>query len=662
MIGPGGQIVVVPTYPPPAPIPPQILPPPEPIGPPTPVVNVDVTVVIPPPPPDPKARWDSDQAKPPTDVASGWNRTNCPQVATPTADSFDGNWFRFFEKQTGFYFRENEDGSADYVAPEGFFDPPQGGDATTYQKVGWNAAYFISVVLPAIGATMIPPLGNCKIGLSLADYAAVMVAEFVERWIGVDLTNLKQPAKYDINFNCPSFLPGQGQVDDLFRKQIITEDLWRCWTRANNNLDNPAKIVADGNRPRLSHQEAWRIGNLNPQGWPNAWVESLRFEGYDQKYAPALYDLQWDVPGYSQIQTWVTSSVDDMAIVNRYGLETGFNDVWNDEFSKYLQANGTRQVNAERQWRAHWSHVSSAAAQRMQWRSRDDSPTWPAGVEKVTSDDVDFLRNLEGVAPFWRDKLTALARPIPQKRELVQMLQYKVIDRIEYKSFLLDYGYTDQNADRIIARAEALIAKQEDSKNNAISQGQIITMYVAGQITAQEFRDELTARGVESETVDRMLPQAEFRRVVRARTVTRKAIKLQYTTGGITSDTAVNQLISTGMTPAEALSTLGTWTQHIKHQGKQVATATLCKWVGQGLMSGGEYFDRLVAIGWSREDAKKIVESCGLDWTQKNRSKFSKTVKSRKITKTTQLDPPPVVSKTVETDSESTTEPATYGG
>lgn len=584
-----------------------------------------------------------------------WNRMSCPPDLVADGSIDFGKSIDYLSKKTGFYRTTDTSGDDVYHYPDGWLGLRKNRDLKVSERVAWYICYGFEVLLPGIALSVLPRTGACDLGAIAGPMMNVAIMEFFEHWVGCELTNIKQGDKYIINRECPSMLPGQGEIDDLRIKGLIGEPLWTCWTRSNNNLDTPFRVVRDAKRPRLSPDQAWRLESMTTPDDDMTFAAAVAWEGYTDSYLDALTRLQWNIYRPNEIIPWVVAQVDDEQVVGRYGLDNGFNQFYNDQYSGWMQANGFDRVAAQRIWRAHWHHVSASEAQKMVWRSRPDSPTWDKAAGPVTQKDVDYLRNMEGVAGFWRLPLQEVSRPIPNKRELVQMLEFELIDGEAYVNYLMDYGYSRDVANLFLLRTKEQITRKQFAKSHAITQGEIIRYYINGQVTSDEARQALLELGISDATVEVLLNEAEFKRMVKIRTIRVKAVQARYRAGEFDYNAAAVALIQNGMRADEAYATVDTWYKSQTAKGKMASLGQLCEWATNKLISGDEYFRRLINTGWNKEDATNIVKGCGLKISQKALAKAPKTTHSKKTTTTRKLAPKPGVPTTTESETISET-------
>lgn len=585
---------------------------------PPPVVNLTVDYTpLPPGAPPPVVIEGDAQAKPAPDKAGSWNAVKCPVVGANLPEGYDGNWFHYMEKASGFSITVNAAGEKLLNAPDGFWGRPKGSKATTGEIIRWFSAYGIAVALPAIGATLIPPGGACNVNASIADYATILLIEFVERWVGVDLVNLKQPSKYDINYNCPSFLPGQGEVDQLFQARWIDKDLWKCWTRANNQLDIPRELAVEASRPRITPEQAFSLEKRFPNLYKNWFIDEVRKHGWAENMVGTVERLQEYIPSASDLVRFMVRDVFDETVYKPFQLDLEFPQKFDGDVKKWAESQGMSDEKMLLYWRAHWQWPSPSQMYQMLHRWRPDAPGRPAGVEPVDITMVERVLGINDVAPTWRKRLAYLSYKVVNRLELRRLYANDLISEKGFIDGMQDLGYELRAATYIKDLFKKLNEDNAEKKARTLSIATIQGWYVDGAISRAQAEDRLQRYRLDEGAVYRILADADFK----AEAVQRKNVignvKRRYAKGEFLADRAIGTLVAAGVEVVRAVQLVRSWDQHISTKGKHASAAQLCKWLGQNLLTQEEYLNRLINMGWDRIDAERIVASCELDIVKK---------------------------------------------
>lgn len=613
---------------------------PTPIPIPLPIPTIQPPIVIPCCPEPPKeelVKGQVDHFVAVETIYSKWNSLACPPDNDAKLEFDFANSIPYISGKVGFDLIKDGNGGFKYKYPKGWLGLTEDSDLKPWQQVFWYITYGFEVLLPGISLSVLPSVGNCPMGLIAPSLINVGIIEFIEKWVGIDLTNLKQGDKYEINRQCPSHIPGQGEVDDMFMQSLIDEPLWRCWTRANNNLELPAARNVKAKRPDLSFDEAYRYDYLIGEQGNVAQIDSLLKQRYTLEFLPIFQKLKERIPHTEEIADYVTQQVDDAATVDRYKLGYYYDDFVTPEFVRYHQSQGLTEQFLERSWAAHWKTPDTQTVQSMVWRSRPGGSNWPADVEPVTEVDLEYVKRLSQFAPFWNDKMTAVSRPILEFRQLHNAYLQGQATVPDILNSLLDNGYSQRNAEIITAS----VTNAVDETFNFLNWKEIANDFAMGDIGRQEAFDEMfklpNTPLLNTDRINMILDQAEWKRRVRIRHLLVKAAEVRYNNGDIDVTTAVALLVHAGMMSDEAIATVDTWKVAQKAQPKEVAAQQLCSWYGNNLISLEEYERRLVQLKWAKPDIERIIAACKIGIEKKikptkpTRTKVEKIVTVEKI-------------------------------
>jgi hypothetical protein len=86
--------------------------------------------------------------------------------------------------------------------------------------------------------------------------------------------------------------------------------------------------------------------------------------------------------------------------------------------------------------------------------------------------------------------------------------------------------------------------------------------------------------------------------------------KQRYLTGELNETEAKQTLQANGIVAARAEKLVGWWQCERKATGKAVATNTLCEWRARGAIGALDFRDRLIAIGYTPNDAMNLITDC----------------------------------------------------
>jgi hypothetical protein len=118
-------------------------------------------------------------------------------------------------------------------------------------------------------------------------------------------------------------------------------------------------------------------------------------------------------------------------------------------------------------------------------------------------------------------------------------------------------------------------------------------------------------------------------RVIAERKEIVKVVESRYKAKEIDGINAVLMLQAYGIPNDQAELLVAQWESREQAKGKEFGASELCTYFGQGLINGDQYFQRLMRVGWSADDAKLIVSSCGIKISERLAKEAQKKQKQR---------------------------------
>jgi hypothetical protein len=554
---------------------------------------------------------------PPPPPRNPWNQLACPKLPVIPGLNSSSEIYAYFERMTGFKQIKLTGKEPLYSWPKGWAGLQPGDELTPIGQAAWWATYAFEVGLPAAALSILPNVSGCETGALLGPFAKKLVLEFLQKWIGVNLENLIQPVQYEINAICPSAIPGQSAIDAMRNANWIDEDTWLCWTRANNNLDVPAKTVREASRPQLRPEDAFKVEKLDPDTFDGYYLKFLERAGIPGDQYGAISKLMEFIPSAADLVRFMTRDVFDSTVFEPFQLDDEFDKKFQGDIVKWSEAQGMNSDKLKLYWRAHWQWPSPSQMYQMLHRWRPKGVDLPEGVLPVTITDVERVLGITDVAPVWRKRLTYLSYKVINRLELRRLFANGLIDKKQFISGMLDLGYEPRAADKIASLFEELNRQQRERESRTLSLNWISSHYADGSIDRTTAFNKLVAIGITGDNTNRVIDDAQLKAAATTRQNRIGNYKRRFTRGEFDKGTAVGLLQQAGVDTDQAIVIVSGWDQTIKDRGKHASAAMLCKWLGQGLLTGEEYYKRLTNLGWTNEDAARIVASCGLDLAAK---------------------------------------------
>ena len=247
--------------------------------------------------------------------------------------------------------------------------------------------------------------------------------------------------------------------------------------------------------------------------------------------------------------------------------------------------------------------------------------------------------NAETLTKFAEDlKFRGLPGELP-----VRLWKSEVIDRQEAKKRLLADGFPEERVDQTLEDAAKLqrgntamklFARHEISITEArqrlhdhgipaevynkwleevalgFDDHPVLKEYNAGLITEGQANEAMTRAGIPMQRQNELI--AEENAKINLDMIKRcaRALRDRFMRGELNVAQAHGDLANLGMPPQRADAEVAAWRCELEAMGRDAPTSTLCRWLELGLINGNQFTDRLLTMGWSRDDAFRIVADC----------------------------------------------------
>jgi len=264
--------------------------------------------------------------------------------------------------------------------------------------------------------------------------------------------------------------------------------------------------------------------------------------------------------------------------------------------------------------------------------------------------------NAETLTKFAEDlKFRGLPGELP-----VRLWKSEVIDRQEAKKRLLADGFPAELVDQTLEDAAKLqrgntamklFAKHEISLQDARQRLQahgipaavynqwldevalgfddhpILKKYNSGLVTAAQARAEMRLAGIPVARQNQLLDDENDKIDMEAKKRCARALRDRFMRGELNVPQAHVALGRIGIPPQRADAEVTAWGCELEAMGRDAPTSTLCRWLELGLINGNQFTDRLLTMGWSRDDAFRIVADCSAKLGAKRQKEIESSAK-----------------------------------
>jgi hypothetical protein len=485
---------------------------------------------------------------------------------------------------------------------------------------------------------VIPKIADCDMALLVPIQIIDGLLDLIEKYTGLKCNALTNSIQYLLNYICPNQLPSQGEINQLYYSQQISESTWQCLTRAIGNYDYWQKLIRDSNRPQLTPDElsvAYFRGLITKEQFENELVSRY---GLPADVAKNYEKLKITLPGIGDLIRFMVRDVEDEAVYKTYKYDEGFNDKFKGNVELWSKFLGVPREVFLYYWRAHWELPSPTQLYEMLRRLRSDSVDPEARALAVTKKQVADALAANDIPEFWRDRLMAISYlPMTLSDAKIAYIE-GAIDETTFKSLIKDSGRNDQHTQWIFELAERQKSRRIMNAIGGFSAKKVTDWFKLGAIDDAMARRLYADAGLTEELAEKALRIAKT--AIRTERIESriKIIKKRYLVGDLSPDQARALLIKIGAELNRVNELIEDWELEIQIRSKQVAAGVLCSWYYRKLITEDEYAIRLRRIGYQPADVERIITECAVSSAEKA---FDRKVKTKRGLKALQEKPKP---------------------
>lgn len=465
-------------------------------------------------------------------------------------------------------------------------------------------------------------------------YQALVAFGYVEKQLGVNLSEAKTPWRYAMNSLCPNKYTNIDQTLAAYFGNAIDYNssitLGKMEGYCKQSIDWLIKVGRSKPIPlQLAVMRRREIIS------PSEYDAGMREIGYlEPKVRDNLFTLTEQVPPLTEIIRYMVRDADDEQLVNRFGLDAEFDDKYRKQLKKWSKDQGIPEQVARYSWRAHWQIPSPGQLFEF-WHRLRYNPRF-GGKEKLL-EDIKAALVQQDILPYWHDAYLAVSFHPLTRVDARRAFELGALDKESLKASYIDQGYSDENADTLVRfnerRREMVAAKHAAVKlwqKGLITRGQayerltkdglpgdvairalndgeagfvsspMAQAFTKGDLNREEFLSELHSAGVSEESAQRIFESLSYK-VVRS-----KALK-QYEHGTITNGQAFAQAVGDGMHPAVANRLLSEVDRAIDDNLALACQKGIRRRFILGEYTTEQAVDKLVRGGITEERANKLA-------------------------------------------------------
>lgn len=524
----------------------------------------------------------------------------------------------------------------------------------------------VSELAPAVADVIVPQIaGNSlvdmlaiqatsKRGTNAPATAALLttlgLAGTAERMSAAPLTYLFESDRYAFQALNPQYIPDQSEVDRLYLTNRITNEYWECLTKANGNLPELHRQVRDSKRTIPNVSDVINLKRRSLFANDAQFYHRMYELGVtDPAHADEFFRLMEYVPPPTDLTRFMVRDVFDEEIVRKYQYDKGFTEKFVGKAREWAAAHGMTEEQFLYVWRAKWKLPSPTQLYHMYHRLRPDRPAvaewefqfrhaadpeqWAKDNPRppvVTREDIRESLMVNDEAPGWIEPLIEVAYHPLTNTDARRAFEIGFFNRAQLKEVMLDNGYNPTDAETLTRFFESERNKRIGASTGVMSPRSILKAYRDGEVSRADAFDMLGATLPDPDVRQYQLNLADQQIRIEVRRMNIAAVKKGYVYGEYDDAEAVLRLEQHGI-PGDAVGNLIARFKAARDgHKKEPRVQLICQWYTHRLITREEYFDRLLRLGYSSDDAGRISEVCHIDRVVKERAAVAKAAEAQR--------------------------------
>jgi len=262
-------------------------------------------------------------------------------------------------------------------------------------------------------------------------------------------------------------------------------------------------LIYDYNKPNLTVSEILTAEKRLEDVDVNA-DERLKQLGYDETERKILRELSWAYPSPSDFIRFAVREVFTEDEETKSALSAEFPE----DIVPYAEKAGMKKDVLMWYWMAHWELPSPTQVYEMLHRLNPDVLAVRGDAYKEMGLDVSKLETTIDTVKFylrqadydlrWRDRLLAISYSPLTRVDLRRIYELGLIDDNELRARLMEIGYTKADAEKLMEFYKSLrVSKERD-----LTKSEIMRLFHYGEITEEECKEMLVSLGYSEEEAE----------------------------------------------------------------------------------------------------------------------------------------------------------------
>jgi SOS response regulatory protein OraA/RecX len=335
----------------------------------------------------------------------------------------------------------------------------------------------------------------------------------------------------------------------------------------------------------------------------------LSQQGLQFEEREILKFLAYYIPPVQDIIRMAVREVFTPDLRKKYGLDEEFPT----EFAYWAQKQGVSEEWAKNYWAAHWELPSITDGMTMLQRLHPDIISWKAqglralGINpESVKTDIDTLRELikmHDITPYWRDRLIALSYNPITRVDIRRLFDFGIFNYDDVVNAYRDLGYDPQTAKWL---ADFTVYETIEEERNKV-RNDLLELYNKQVISESELREALKDLKFNDLSIDVIVTHAKYQREKTIMDTKIKIVERRFKNKIYDENKTRIELAVLALPAYEIDNYIEKWRSEMQTKVSTLTSTEIQKAVKAGLLTKEKALDKLLAKGYSKEDAEIII-------------------------------------------------------
>ena len=483
----------------------------------------------------------------------------------------------------------------------------------------WVASSGMNILGNLINSANAIFMASIPITNNWSQFQALAIGGITEKLLGIPVLPFMQSNVYNINYQNPQLLPGIPDLQNLFRKDAISEETFRCLVRANGSYDSWQMKIAESSTlvPSLIDiiklYRGKKIGGNEFEYYAN--LNGLKIGTAQGKIDIANFlEATRAIPGLPDLVRMMVRDAGDNAVAAKYGTDTDLDNKFAGKIEEWSEQQGVDPEIMKYYWRAHWEIPSNTQLFDMLHKLRPNRRVGNVpGNIATTAADIKQAIQVNDLTPFWVDRVMATSYHPLTRIDAQRAFFIDAISEDRLFDAYMDLGYDKDNAQALVDFSKELKKKRESNLPGADKPANILGQLKRYLINRQDATNRLIAIGMKKEKAEAAVYNTVRDRIAEAKAKCLKEAQRRFFRAEYDLIKYKQVVMSLGL-PQENVEDLINESQCLYNsRGKELNAGALCKAFKQNIIAFDQFQNRLNLIGYDKDEAFIIAESCQID-------------------------------------------------